>query len=405
MQNCFCVLKVKPGDINARLWFVLAAISFFVPPSIAVGVEFSFIQDTEAAQSWLQKAKEAEARHDFAQAALFYTSYLKRYPNEPKILERLGLNYYLSNRFEAALVPLEQALKLDPTLWGAAVFLGISDYRTGRFEKALAPLRQALKIKPDLTTASYWLGSTLVALGRTQEAIAELEAIPPGSPESMEVDYLLVEAYRRAAETSYQRIAAITTDSYRLHQLQAESDVWKGKGQAAIAEYRRALEQKQNLEGAHRTIGDLYWEQGWFDLAAGEYEKEVQVTPLDDRSHLRLGEYSLSRGDVRRAIEHLQLSIRANPESGEAYRTLGEAWLAQGEFVKAESSLSSAVERDPSDPLSHQSLAEVYDRLGKPDLAEKERELFHTLSSAKAGSSLRTKDGSLEVEPSKKPEQ
>ena len=231
-----------------------------------------------------------------------------------------------------------------------------------------------------------------------------MEALPPGSPESMEVDYLLVEAYRRAAETSYQRIAAITTDSYRLHQLQAESDVWKGKGQAAIAEYRRALERSRILKARTEPLATFTGSRAG-SIWRRESMKEVQVTPLDDRSHLRLGEYSLSRGDVRRAIEHLQLSIRANPESGEAYRTLGQAWLAQGEFVKAESSLSSAVERDPSDPLSHQSLAEVYDRLGKPDLAEKERELFHTLSSAKAGSSLRTKDGSLEVEPSKKPEQ
>src|SRR2546423_6130 len=96
----------------------------------ALGAAPAYWQDNNPAddQHWLARAKEAETARDFDRAAQCYTRFLKEHPERADILQRLGLAYYLSNRFADVIPPLERALELNPSLWGAALFLGISDY-------------------------------------------------------------------------------------------------------------------------------------------------------------------------------------------------------------------------------------------------------------------------------------
>ena len=204
-----------------------------------------------------------------------------------------------------------------------------------------------------------------------------METVHTGSPERTEADYLLAQAYRKAAESFYAQIEKLDADSYRAHQLEAESLAWRGELQKAILEYRKALQRKPDLEGAHRGIADLYWEQGAFDRAKNEYEIELRLLPLDDHSHQRLGECWLAQGDTARAIEHLELAVKLNGESVEGYRALGQAWMVRSDFAKAESSLKAAVQRDPSDPINHRLLLELYRQTGRRDLADREHELIH----------------------------
>src|SRR2546430_586060 len=62
----------------------------------------------------LAQAKAAEKDHRFLQAAALYRDFLKTHPSQPEVLQRLGLDYYLSSHFDEAIQPLSQALKLDP---------------------------------------------------------------------------------------------------------------------------------------------------------------------------------------------------------------------------------------------------------------------------------------------------
>jgi tetratricopeptide (TPR) repeat protein len=333
-----------------------------------------------ASDSLLQQAKEAEKSGNFSQAAEQYVDYLRIHPQSAVVFQRLGLDYYLGNRFGDAVPAFIQALRLDQHLWGSALFLGISYYRLGQFEKALDPLSKSLELGPDLEEAHFWLGSSFLALSRMEAAITELQRIAKGSPLGLQADSLLVQAYRKAAEEHYQRIEATDPDSYRLHQLQAELSAWEGKVTKAIVEYREAIKQKPDLEGAHRAIADLYWQGDFFDLAEKEYEEELRWNPLEGESRLRLGLYWLGRGDGQRARQDLEVASRVIQDSPKAYQELGQAWLALADFPKAESSLSRAVQGDPIDPFNHQLLAAIYERTGRVDMAQKERKLFQELS-------------------------
>ena len=128
---------------------------------------------TQDSQLMIQ-AKEAEERHDFLGAAGIYQQLLKMHPNQPDVLQHLGLVYYLSGRFTQAIPPLEEAVKLDPSLWGPSCSLGISYYRNGEFVRAAASLRQTITLQPNLPEAEFWYGSTLIAQGQTESAIPYL---------------------------------------------------------------------------------------------------------------------------------------------------------------------------------------------------------------------------------------
>src|ERR1035441_3044244 len=84
----------------------------------------------------LAQAKAAEMVRDFPRAAECYVTYLNVHSDSAEIWQRLGLVYYLDNRYDHAAPALQQAVELDPSLWGANLFLGISEYRMGQFDRA-----------------------------------------------------------------------------------------------------------------------------------------------------------------------------------------------------------------------------------------------------------------------------
>lgn len=262
----------------------------------------------------LLQAKRAEEQRDFARAAGYYQEFLKLHPNRPDILQSLGLVYYLSNQFGHAIPVLRRAVAGDGRLWGSYLFLGISYYRTGRFKQAEAALLTALARKPDLSEAQFWLGSTLIAEGQPEAAVPYLRSASKASSLGVESDALLLKAYRAAAENSYRRVARLAPDSARDHEIKARALANEGNPGGALLEYHRALERDPRLEGAHRAMGELYWQERHFKLAAQAFGAELRLNPLDAESNLRMGEYELATNHPKQAAKFLKAALKANTE-------------------------------------------------------------------------------------------
>jgi Flp pilus assembly protein TadD len=337
-----------------------------------------------ATQSLLVQARAAEAKGDFLGAAALYQKILAARPNQPEILQRLGLDYYLSGRFGDAIPVLAKATKLDLSLWGSDLFLGISYYRTGRFSEALSPLHRALKLKPDLPEANLWLGSALLAEHEPEAAVPYLRGASSSARIGAQADSLLVQAYRESAENYYNRIAKLSPDSYRVDELKGQELAWQGTTVGALLQYQRALSLKPNLEGAHSAMGEIYWQQRQFALAAKEFEAELRLNSMDEESNRRLGEYWVTKGDPARAISYLNTALAVHTQSlGEVYHFLGLAELSLGNLAKAETALKLAIRDNPPEPSNYRLLMQVYLRMGKPDQAAKERDLFEKYTANK----------------------
>jgi superkiller protein 3 len=329
-------------------------------------------------QQLIDQAKGAEQKRDFEAAAGFYQDYLKGHPDDSAILQRLGLVNCLANRYEAAVQPLAKALRLDPSLWGSALYLGISYYRTDRFAEAAEALRRALELKPGLPDAEFWLGSALLGADQPESAIPHLLSVKANANWGVEAQSLLIKAYRKAAEDHYRRIAAVAPDSARVHLVQAQTLQWKGVNYEALWEAKQALKRDANLEGAHRLIAETYWDEKHFDVAAKEFQAELQINPLDPESNLRLGEFGLAKSDAAKALPFLRTAAALGAGApGEAHHFLGEAELAQRDFAKAAADLQQAVQENPGDAANHRLLAQLYQATGQSELAAKEEQLSH----------------------------
>ncbi|HXJ93256.1 MAG TPA: tetratricopeptide repeat protein [Terriglobia bacterium] len=334
----------------------------------------------QTSQQLIDRAKEAEQKRDFPAAARFYHDYLKGHPDDSTILQRLGLVECLANRYEAAVRPLAEALRLDPSLWGSALYLGISYYRTDRFPEAVAALKRALALKPGLPDAEFWLGSALLATDQPESAIPYLLSLKDNANWGVEAQSLLIKAYRKAAEDHYRRIAAVAPDSARVHLVQAQVLQWKGVSYEALWEAKQALKRDANLEGAHRLIAEIYWDEKHFDVAAKEFQAELQINPLDPESNLRLGEFWLAKSEAAKALPFLRTAADLGAGGpGEAHHFLGEAELAERDYAKAAGDLQQAVQENPGDAANHQLLAKLYQATGQSELAAKEERLGHSL--------------------------
>ncbi len=333
-------------------------------------------------QDWLAQAKQAESERNLPRAAECYVNHLKEHPDDAVVNQRLGLVYYLLNRYQEAILPLQHALKLDQKLWPSALFLGQCYFRLGQFERALDPLNLTLRINPGLPEGNFWLGSALSGLDRNEEAIEKLQKVPSDSPVGLDADYLLVKLYRKMAESYYLRLKKAAPDSGRVHQLVAEALIWRNRDLEAISEYREALSRQPQVEGVHRTIGDLYWQQKRLEEARKEYESELRLTPLSDITNLRLGQYWLAHGKVEEGAHYLDFALKLNKDLSEANRDLGEVWVARGDYAKGEPLLKTAVRQNPDDVLTHRFLADLYRRTNRNDLAGKEETILKDLRAA-----------------------
>jgi tetratricopeptide (TPR) repeat protein len=344
--------------------------------------------------SVLGQAKQAEQKHDFMAAARLYQGYLKLYPNEAEILQRLGLNYYLSSHFDQAIPPFQKAVRINPSLWGSHLFLGISYYRTGRFDKAAESLRKALALNPNLPEANFWYGATLLAMDEPELAIPYLRRASQSSRLKLESESTLTEAYQKAADRYEQRIVKLYPESSRAHELLAESLQSQGHANAALLEYKRALEAKPDLKGAHRARGELYWQRRDFEMARREFEAELRLNPADDRANLRLGEYWLAKGKAGPAVQYLRAALQNHTsQAAEAWHFLGVAELAEHHLPEAEAALQNAVKADPEIPSNYQLLMQDYQRMGRPHEAQVQKDLFEKFSALQKAKSTKSNAG------------
>lgn len=376
-------MMARPG---ARFFFYRNSILLrllLLPVALLCVAPLPALCQTPSEEQLMLEAKQAEEKHDFTGAARIYGQILKAQPHQPNVLQKLGLVNYLSGRFAQAIPPLQEAAQLDPSLWGADLFLGISYYRSGDFTRAAAALRQTLALQPDLPEAEYWYGTTLAAEGNLESAIPYLSRAAKAPRTSLDAQAQLADAYQAAAQSYGRKVIERDPNSYRAHQLKAESLAWQGRDSAALLEYQRALDQKPDLEGVHRAMGVIAWQQRNFEQAARQFEAELKLNSLDSLSNLRLGEYWLAKGQPSMAGGFLNSAIHDHTaKAGEAWRFLGIAEMDLKHFDQATKALEQAARINPKDPSNHQMLMQIYQQTGQPGLAAKEKLLLEQLHPA-----------------------
>ena len=131
----------------------------------------------------------------------------------------------------------------------------------------------------------------------------------------------------------------------------------EGQYDAAIAEFRLALQLVPDLSHAHLGLGVALQGKGDLDGAIKEYRTELEARPEDGDAHNNLATVLQSKGDVEGAIAKYRTALRLKPDDALTHFNLGTALTANRRVDDAIAEYQTAIRLRPD-------FAEAYFDLG-----------------------------------------
>ena len=191
----------------------------------------------------------------------------------------------------------------------------------------------------------------------------------------------------------------------REHLQRGDRFVKENNADAAIIEYRNAVQKDPRFTEAYRKLSaaylsrgeglnalraaataadlapddaDVQIEAGRLLLLAGRYtdakaraEKVLARDAANIQGRLLLGNSTLRLKDFDSAIQEFQEAIRLDPSQTDAYMRLGAIKASRGEREAAEQSFRRAIEQDPKSAMARLALAQFYWSISRPQDAER----------------------------------
>lgn len=134
---------------------------------------------------------------------------------------------------------------------------------------------------------------------------------------------------------------------------------------AAIREYRIAIDLKPDLAEPHNNIGLIYEQQGLTADAINEYKVALSLDPDYPAAHNNLGNVYVRLNQVSDAILEFQTALRLSPRYTVAHYNLANAYAMSGLLDEAVREYLSALELEPDEVDARNNLGVTYLKLNR----------------------------------------
>lgn len=294
-----------------------------------------------------------------------------------------GQGLLAAGELTEAVEVLRGVVEEDPRISSAWVTLGNAQFRLGRFADAAASFREAVRLAPQDHVALVNLGLAHRRLGDPEAARADFEAVltldPSNTSARFNLGEMTIESGDAARAKEHFEAAARIND-----QLPGPHF---GLGVAAyqvgdIAAARRAFDRVEELAPRYLELNyyrALIAESADDPQAATKlYRAELDNNPGHHRSWLNLSQLQAQAGDHAAAVASLRRAVETDPERAPAHVLLARSLLAlerPDDYPEAEAEARRGLALDPPAQLralAHYVLADIYNRLGRPEEAQRE---------------------------------
>jgi tetratricopeptide (TPR) repeat protein len=177
-------------------------------------------------------------------------------------------------------------------------------------------------------------------------------------------------------------MADVNPDSYRVHQLLAESYEARREIPAAVDEYKLALERAPSVPGLNYALANLSWREGSLEEAEIGFKKELAINDEHYLATWKLGNIYLIKREIDKAMPYLLKAIEQKPQLAQAHRDLGRAYSEKGDFQKAMEHFRLVTKLSPEEPTVHYRMALIHKKQGNKEEETKEIALFRKLKKA-----------------------
>lgn len=113
------------------------------------------------------------------------------------------------------------------------------------------------------------------------------------------------------------------------------------------------------------TEADTFYVEGRLDEALALYRQALAENNQLAWAHSRIGAILAQQNQLEEAESALLSAIELDPALPQAHSNLGNIYYARGQYTEALAKYKEAVALDPDNPTFHQNLHAVYKRLGK----------------------------------------
>lgn len=195
----------------------------------------------------------------YAEAVGLLLEAVRLVPNDPGVLNDLGVAYMATRRFREAVTWLQRSIVAQPKVGNSQYNLGLALQHLGDDEAALVEHRRAVTLCPELIGAHVQLGDLLWEKGMRTEAVAEYER-----------------TYACAPRTTVGRLGKIKALDAQHRSREAEQQL------------RELIAFDGSSSVAHTRLGRLLQETGRFDEAIASFERAIALDPWQANAYYGL---------------------------------------------------------------------------------------------------------------------
>jgi tetratricopeptide (TPR) repeat protein len=325
-----------------------------------------------------QRAKEFMAQGNFVEAIALYRDLNQAVPNNPGLMLNLGMALHMAGDERKSISQLEAAVKLDPKLTPAWLFLGAARLRLGQASAAIEPLKMVLRREPDHQDALEMLAAALLSLGRDAQAARQYQKLIDLNPESSSAWYGLGRSYESLSIRAFNALEKTAPESGYWLALMAEARLREQQFSSAFYLYRQALKKSPTMRGLRRQIAEIYRQTGHPEWAQLEEEKEGQLSQPDCHLPTLECEFRMEQFTVlvastegantpesyywrSRAYNELALGAFTHlgqlPPSAEQHQLKAYIYDSQKKYTEAAGEWREALKLAPGDPEIQKQLA------------------------------------------------
>lgn len=237
---------------------------------------------------------------------------------------------------ETAMLALERAVAINPTLSESRANLGNIYLKKGRVDEAVRQYRAAIELNPNDPRTYNNIGNAYMELDRLDYAAMSYR-------DALALDPNFVDAYRN--------LALVFTK--------------QEKYDNALAQLKQAIGIAPKDAAAHSQLGELYCRTHRYSEAISAYGKAISLDRKSPEAYYGLALCYRQLGQASNEIQAYRNALSINPDMLPALVDLGTAYFNQGNSDAAIQSYVRAAQLKPGDAWIHRSIGAAYSKKGE----------------------------------------
>lgn len=343
----------------------------------------------------LKAATAARQAQRWDEAAALYGKVVKMKPDYVEGYWYQGTAYYSLDDFANCRSSFTRVVRLAPKNGAARAFLGLCEFGVKEYDRALGNLLDSRMLGvgdvPDLGKVARYHAAVLMT--RHEQYEQALETLGEFASEGEDTPRV-IEAMGIATLRMPLLPIELPPDRREMVLMAGRASYMMATRNTAAAEtaFKALVARYPETPHVHYAYG-VYLLQEQADRAIEEFKRELEIQPGHAWSLMQMAYEYLKRGDAATALPIAKEAVAAAPKAFPAHKALGQALLETGDVEGAIAELQAGIKLAPESPGLHFTLARAYQRAGRLDEAERERNEFTRLD--RLARTLRTGEQSV----------